>query len=77
MDEVIDALIAFHAVHDTRVRDILRLYLDRDFFLRLTPRRADDRFSAIQMPGRDAILSIGKAGIKSSDQQDLILTKEK
>jgi hypothetical protein len=73
----IDAFIAFQAVHHTRVVDILWFKLDPNLLLCLTLRGSDDRFSAIQMPGRNAVLSISKAGVEAADQQDLVLAKEK
>src|SRR5215207_2109340 len=51
--------------------------MNSNFLLCFTGGRGHDRFVSVQMPGGDAILPIGVAGIEAARQQNLILTKEK
>ena len=77
MDKEVDALIPISAMHDAGVTESCWFDPDSNLFQRLARRGGDDRFIAIQMPGRDAVLPIRKSGIETADQQDLVFPEEK
>ncbi len=57
--------------------DIDSLDPDADLFARFTGRRGHDGLASIQVPGRDAVLSVAVARVETAKQQDLIASKEK
>ncbi len=67
MDEEIHPLIAFITVHHTRKEEVLRLDMHTYFLQRFTRGRSFYGFVAIQVPGRDAVLAIAKAGLEPSN----------
>jgi hypothetical protein len=63
-------------MHHTGEGNLTRLNLDPDLFLCFTRGRGYDGLISIQMARRDAVFTVPKACVETTEQQDLILSKE-
>lgn len=76
LHEEIDALVPVSAMDHRGKHKIIRLDADACLFQPFAPRGGNDRFAAIQMPCRDAVLPVPIASVEPAQQQDLILPKK-
>jgi hypothetical protein len=65
MHKEVDAFVTIFAMHNRRKDNVIRLDADAGLFQPLAPRGGDDRFASIQVPCRDAVLSIPVASVET------------
>ena len=70
------SFVAFVAVHHAGEEDIAWINLNAGLFLRLSRRGGHYGLISIQMSGRDAVFAVPVACVETTEQQDLIPSKE-